>query len=130
MRLVESVFPVGKNARIEKADEIAKNIRRQQEKIEDFEQRMKKWFKSEDIHSLLAYADCKKLMKTVMGRIVGRGLGNRRDYVQLIQRMIRDVVKPKVRNKKSETGNLHETWPEIGYVLDTILSGQNLRPSQ
>lgn len=128
-RLVESVLPIGKKATVRNSRKIADKVSRQKEAVDRFTQRVENWFINQDYRSLLCFADCKKLLKSVLHRLVGQGPRNERDFAMVIHQVVRDVVKPKLMGQKPEKRNLSKIWPEIDYVLRKIAQRNELQIS-
>lgn len=98
------------------AGRISKELEKE---VDRFSNDVDKWLNDGDWEALLPYADCKKLLSEIYGRYTHKGY----EEVELVQKTIRDAVRPKLTMAQNQMQKLEEIWPEIAKICKCLING-------
>ncbi len=102
-------------------EEIGKEL---QTNVEEFRESIDKWLEGKEWEPLLAYVDCKKVLRPLISRYTKKTSTKPKDVADLVRRMIRDVIGRRVHSGENGQKVLQEMWPEITGVVAQICDGE------
>ena len=122
--LLFSKLPKRGDCTIEQFVKVAQYVEPMKNEIQAFGEDIDSWFQHDDLPHLLAFANCKELLKPLLGRYLHPDRAPETS-IQL-NKLVRDVVRA-VMNERADTKlepprTVESLWPEIHGVIQRVIS--------